>query len=210
MTLKPFALALVAAFSAAPVLAADAIYDEPSSYNEPPASTSSSGWTGAYVGIHAGMGSERSSPFSGDKEFVGGIQGGYNAELGGAVVGGELEYSHMGDTEVRVPGGDLKERHRVAAKAKVGMPMGETLLYGTAGMAMTSVRDGDNGIKGPDGWKPGYLLGLGVEQNLTGNVSAKVEYNYVRTPDVRSTDGVTNSETNVSDHTIKAGLNYKF
>src|SRR5690606_859465 len=123
----------------APVIAADLTYDEPT-YNEPPAASSSSGWTGAYVGIHAGMGSERSSPFSGDKEFVGGIQGGYNAELGGAVVGGELEYSHLGDTGVDVPGGELKERHRVAAKAKVGMPMGETLIYGTAGMAMTSIR----------------------------------------------------------------------
>ncbi|MBA3043280.1 MAG: outer membrane beta-barrel protein [Alphaproteobacteria bacterium] len=207
-TVKSFALVLTAAFATTPVIAADLTYNEPAPSYEEPAATSS-GFTGAYAGIHAGMSSERINPFSGDKEFMGGIQGGYNTEMGGAIVGGELEYSHLGDTEVDVPGGNLKERHRVAAKAKAGAALGETLLYGTAGMAMTSLRDGKN-VGGPDGWKPGYLLGVGVEQNLNANLSAKVEYNYVRTNDVRSFDGVTTSQTDISDHVIKGGVNYKF
>ena len=214
MNLKPFAWAMLAALSttaafSAPAFAADltSYSESPAAYEEPAAA--SSGWTGAYVGLHAGMGSEKMSPFSGDKEFMGGVQGGYNAEMGGAVVGGELEWSHMGDTEVDVRGGELRERHRVAAKAKVGAPLGDTLLYGTAGVAMTSLRDTDS-AEGPDGWKPGWLLGAGIEQNLNPNLSAKVEYNYVRTNDVRSFDGTTTSETDIGDHTIKAGVNYKF
>jgi len=207
-TLKPLALSLMAAFATAPVHAADLAYSEPAPSYEEPAETSS-GFTGAYAGIHAGMSSEKLNPFSGDKEFMGGIQGGYNTEYNGVIVGGELEYSHLGDTRVGVPGGKLVERHRLAAKAKAGAAMGETLLYGTAGMAMTSLRD-TGSAEGPDGWKPGYLLGVGVEQNLNANLSAKVEYNYVRTNDVRSFNGVSTSDTDISDHVIKGGLNYKF
>lgn len=207
-TVKSFALVLTAAFATTPVIAADLTYNEPAPSYEEPAATSS-GFTGAYAGIHAGMSSEKINPFSGDKEFMGGIQGGYNTEYNGVIVGGELEYSHLGDTRVGVPGGELVERHRLAAKAKAGAAMGETLLYGTAGMAMTSLRDGKN-AEGPDGWKPGYLLGVGVEQNLNANLSAKVEYNYVRTNDVRSFNGVSTSDTDISDHVIKGGVNYKF
>ncbi|GEO87148.1 MULTISPECIES: outer membrane protein [Alphaproteobacteria] len=207
-TVNSFALVLMAAFATTPALAADLAYSEPAPSYEAPAATPS-GFTGAYAGIHAGVSSDSGNPFDGDKEFMGGIQGGYNTEMGGAIVGGELEYSHLGDTKVGVPGGDLSERHRLALKAKAGMALGDTLLYGTAGMAMTSLRDGKN-VDGPDGWKPGYLLGLGVEQNLNANLSAKVEYNYVHTNDVRSFDGVSTSQTDVSDHVIKGGVNYKF
>lgn len=207
------ALAIIAATFTMPILtapafAADLIYSDPApAYSEQ--SIPSGGWSGAYVGLHAGMGSERVNPFSGDKEFMGGVQAGYNAEMGGAVVGGELELSHMGDTEVDVPGGELKERHRVAAKGKVGAPLGDTLVYGTAGVTMTSLRDTST-AEGPDGWKPGWLVGVGVEQKLNEQISGRVEYNYTRTGDVRSFDGTSTSESNVSDHTIKAGLNYKF
>lgn len=208
MNKKPFALAILAAFAASPVLAADLTYSDAPVYEEPSAAPSG-GWTGAYVGLHAGSASERVNPFSGNKEFMGGVQGGYNAEMNGFVVGGELELSHMGDVEVDVPGGDLKERYRLAAKAKAGAPIGDTLIYGTAGVAMTSLRDTST-AEGPDGWKPGWLLGAGIEQKFNQNVSGRVEYNYTRTGDVRSFDGVSTSETNVSDHTIKAGVNYNF
>ncbi|MBO3759977.1 porin family protein [Ciceribacter sp. L1K23] len=209
MTLKRVSLALAAAMASTSAFAADLTYSDPAPAYEEPAAASSGGFAGAYAGVHAGMSGEQINPFSGEKEFTGGIHGGYNAEMGGAIVGGELEYTHLSDTEVDVPGGELKERHRMALKAKAGMPMGETLIYGTAGATMTSIRDTTT-AEGPDGWKPGYLLGVGVEQNLNANISAKVEYNYVRTPDVRSFDGASTSTTNLSDHTIKGGLNYKF
>jgi len=209
MTVKPFALAVCATLATTPALAADLTYSDSPVYEEPSAA-SSGGWTGGYVGLHAGSASERVNPFSGDKEFMGGVQGGYNAEMNGFVVGGELELSHMGDVEVDVPGGDLRERHRLAAKAKAGMPLGDTLVYGTAGMAMTSLRDTGTAV-GPDGWKPGWLLGAGIEQKFNQNISGRVEYNYVKTNDVRSFNaGSGTSETNISDHTIKAGVNYRF
>ncbi len=204
---KSLVLALGAAFISGPVFAADLTnaYEAPS-YNEP--AEQSSGWTGGYVGLHAGTASRHGNPFSGDREFMGGVQGGYNMETNGFVVGGELGLSHMGDTEVRVPGGKLEERYRVTAKAKAGMPLGDTLVYGTAGASMTSMRDGT--AQGPDGWKPGWLVGAGVEHKFNQQVSGVVEYNYNHISDVRSSTGGAFSETNVKDHTIKAGVNYHF
>jgi outer membrane immunogenic protein len=208
---KPILLAIAAAFVSAPALsvsAADlASSYEPPAYNEP--AGTSSDWTGAYAGIHAGSANDDISPFSSGSKFMGGVHGGYNTEINGVVVGGELELSHMGDTKVDVRGGKLAERQRVAIKGKVGAPLGSTLIYGTAGAAMTNLRD-TSSAEGPDGWKPGYVIGAGVEQKITGNLSGRVEYNYTHTADVRSFNGVSTSESSIGDHTIKAGVNYKF
>jgi outer membrane immunogenic protein len=200
MRLKPLAAALVASLFTTPVWAADF-----NSYDQP-ASTS---WDGAYAGVHGGMASPNLNPFSGGKGLAVGGQAGYNTNVGGAVVGGEVEASYLGDSSVKVDGGRLKERHRLAAKGKVGAPIDQTLVYGTAGFAMTNFRD-NGGIAGPDGWKPGYLLGAGVEQKLTSNVSARVEYNYVITNDVRSFSQGVSSTRNLHDHTLKAGINLSF
>ncbi|AYD00806.1 outer membrane protein [Neorhizobium sp. NCHU2750] len=211
MSTKLFTLAAAAGIVSVSALSASAAdlanAYQPPAYNEPAPSTSD--WTGAYAGIHAGTNSDHSNPFKNGAKFSGGIHGGYNTEINGVVVGGELELSHLGDTKVNVGNGKLAERQRVALKAKVGAPLGSTLIYGTAGAAMTNLRD-SGGTEGPDGWKPGYVLGVGVEQKITGNLSGTLEYNYTHTADVRSFDGVDTHESSIGDHTIKAGVNYKF
>lgn len=61
----------------------------------------------------------------------------------------------------------------------------ETLIYGTAGSTVTSLRDGDN-VVGPDGMKEGYLLGAGIEH--TSSISrfrARSSTTHVATNDVR-------------------------
>jgi outer membrane immunogenic protein len=212
MTMKRFALA-IATLSAAPLLATAAgaadltpAYEAPT-YSEPAAA--SSDWNGAYVGVHGGLASPKLNPFASGKGVAAGAHAGYNADVGGAILGGEVEASYMGDTEIKVNGGELKERHRLAAKVKAGAPLGQTLIYGTAGLAMTNFRD-NGGVSGPDGWKPGFLVGAGVEQKLTGNISARVEYNYTATNEVRSFSNGIASEKDLHDHSVKAGLNYKF
>jgi outer membrane immunogenic protein len=213
MTFKPLAIAASAAFLlpvlSVPLLAADLTnnYAEPPAYSEPAAATSD--WSGPYVGVHGGVTSPKINPFAGGKGMNLGVHGGYNADLGGAVVGGELDYSYLGDANVKVSGGRLSERHRLAAKAKAGVPLDQTLVYATGGLAMTNFRDkGD--VSGPDGWKPGLLLGAGVEHKLTSNISARVEYDYVMTSGVRSYTNGSGSKRDVSDHSVTAGVNYKF
>lgn len=213
MIMKPLVLAastafLLGSFASAPLRAADltSSYAEPPAYNEPAASTD---WTGAYAGVHGGVTSPKINPFDGGKGLNLGVHGGYNADVGGAVVGGELDYSYLGDADVHVSNGRLNERHRIAAKVKAGVPLDQTLIYGTGGLAMTNFRD-NGATSGPDGWKPGLLLGAGIEHKLTGNISARVEYDYVMTSDVRSFTGGVESKRDVHDHSITAGIDYKF
>lgn len=213
MNKSPLALAFVAtlvsttSFAALASAADLTSYQAPPSYNEPV--STGSNWTGAYVGAHGGVASRKLDLFSGGNGGIVGLQGGYNADVGGMVVGGEGEVSYLGDTEVKVNGGSLKERHRLAVKGKAGMPLDQTLVYGTAGVAMTNMRD-NGAVTGPDGWKPGYIVGAGIEQKLNEKISAKVEYNYTSTPNVRSTVSGVSSEKDVSDHAVRLGLNYKF
>ncbi len=215
MNVKPFALAMIAAFATTPVVATGALaadltsYSEPPSYEEPAATNS--GWGGAYVGADLGMSSRKLSPFDGDKGLVVGAHAGYNVDLDSGVVGGEIEASHLGNVKTRVPGGNIREQGRVAAKAKagIGVNQNQTLVYGTAGVALTSFDD-RGGTDGPDGWKPGWLVGAGVEHKLSDNVSARFEYNYARTNDVRSTTAGATSRTDIRDHVLKAGVNYHF
>lgn len=212
MIKKPLALAIVASLTAPFATIAHAAdltsYQEPPAYNEPAAARSGN-WDGAYVGAHGGFVSRRLNPFKGGKGVAAGVQGGYQADVGGVVIGGEGELSYLGDAEVKVNRGTLEERHRLGLKAKAGVPLDQTLLYGTAGMAMTNFRD-NGGVSGPDGWKAGYIVGAGIEQKFNDKISAKVEYNYTGTPNVRTFAGGVASEQDVHDHTVKAGVNYKF
>jgi outer membrane immunogenic protein len=203
---KSFASLLLVVLAATPALSADlGSYEAPPSYNE----ETSTSWTGAYVGGHAGVAMPRANPFKSGKGLALGGQAGYDYDLGSVVIGGEVEITHLGDTEVKVPNGHLKERWRAAAKAKAGVKLDQTLVYGTAGLTVTSLRD-SNGVTGPDGMKEGYLLGAGVEHRFTPKVSAKVEYDYVATDDVRTFSAGRSSHTDLSDHVIKGGVNYRF
>lgn len=169
---------------------------------------SSFSWNGAYIGAHGGIASPKFSPLASGRGLTGGFQAGYNYQLGAGVVGAELEASYLGN-DVRVPDGQLREHLRGAAKVKAGMALDRTLLYGTAGLTATKFKNG-NGVTGPDGWKPGYLIGVGLEQSFGGGLSAKLEYNYVNTGNVTATTFSGTSKTDVSDHVVKGGLNYRF
>ncbi|WP_164737620.1 outer membrane protein [Rhizobium fabae] len=166
-------------------------------------------WSGAYVGGHAGVASSRLNPFSNGKGLAAGAQAGYNFQFGSAVLGAELEGTYMGGTDQSVRGGNLDEQWRLAAKAKAGMSLDKTLVYGTAGYTRTKFENGSNVRRGP-GWEGGYLVGGGVEQAFGNGLSAKLEYNYVMTPDVKTTTNAGTTRTDIDSHVIKAGINLRF
>ena len=176
------------------------------SYNDPPAFQ----WSGAYVGVHGGTAfTGMPNPFAGRNGFSGGVQAGYNQQMGPAVLGAEIEGSYLGGAEHDVQGGKIKEKWRGAAKAKAGLSFDQTLLFGTGGVALTKFDKSDN-VSSADGWKVGYLLGAGIEQGFAGGLSAKVEYDYVRTPGVETTSALGTSKTTIGSHELKAGINYRF
>lgn len=194
-------------------MAAGASAADFSGYDAPPAQPyeqpQAFKWEGAYVGAHGGITSPRFNPFDDGRGLTAGVQAGYNFQVGSGVLGAELEGSYLGNAEVGVPGGKLEERFRGAAKAKAGLSFDRTLVYGTAGLTMTKFR-GDRGVSGPGGWDQGYLIGGGIEHGFAGGLSAKIEYNYVMTNDVKTSAGGSSSKTDLDDHVIKTGLNYRF
>ncbi|MEI2297325.1 outer membrane protein [Ensifer sp. MJa1] len=74
---------------------------------------------------------------------------------------------------------------------------------------MTNYKKGGD-VKNDVDFKGGYLLGAGVEQAFAGGLSAKIEYNYIMTPDVRTSTASGSSEKDINSHVIKAGVNMRF
>lgn len=175
-------------------------------YNDPPAFQ----WSGAYVGVHGGTAfTKMPNPFAGRNGWSGGLQAGYNIQTGPAVFGAELEGSYLGGAEHNVEGGKIKEKWRAAAKAKAGLAFDQTLVFGTAGVAMTTF-DKAGGVRDTDSRKLGYLVGAGVEQAFAGGLSAKIEYDYIRTPNVETRSAFGTAKTGIGSQELKAGINYRF
>lgn len=185
--------------------AADYSNYAPPAYQDAPAYK----WQGAYIGAHGGLASPKANPFASGKGFAGGGQIGYNFQFGPAVIGAELEGTYMGNAKVKTDTGRIEERLRGAAKARARLSFDQTLVYGTAGMTMTKFANSDT-TKVASGYKQGYLIGGGLEHAFAGGLSTKVEYNYVMTDGVKTATATSNDKSNIRDHVIKAGLNYRF
>ncbi|WP_246691312.1 MULTISPECIES: hypothetical protein [unclassified Mesorhizobium] len=74
---------------------------------------------------------------------------------------------------------------------------------------MTTFEKG-GGLRDTDSRKLGYLVGGGVEQAFAGGLSAKIEYNYIRTPDVETRSAFGTEKTGIGSQELKAGINYRF
>ena len=53
-------------------------------------------------------------------------------------------------------------------------------------------------------------MGAGIEQVFSDTVSFKVEYNYVRTPGLKTRSSLGHGKEDIGSHALKAGLNYRF
>ncbi len=198
------AVSVVGLGVAASATAADLTFT-PQAYQASPAFS----FDGAYVGVHGGMASRSPNPFSDGRGLAAGAQAGYNFQVGPGILGAEVEGSYLGDAEQKVRGGTIGEKWRLSAKAKAGVAFDKTLVYGTAGYAMTKFEAG-KGVRRDSDWKGGYLVGGGLEHAFAGGLSAKMEYNYVITPDVKTRSASGTGKTDIDSHVIKAGLNLRF
>lgn len=184
-------------------------------------------WTGFYIGPHIGYGWDRLSG-GGDERtasgFLGGVQAGYNYQIGRFVIGIEGEYS-WSDVKFDEPlfGGTLtlKNDYFATAAARLGYAFDRSLVYGKLGAAWTRDKwDGDDGAGGTvtgTANRTGWLFGVGYEYAFWDNFSVKVEYNYMHFPSVTPTltttgtltvEGTTDVKADVQ--LVKVGLNYRF
>lgn len=188
-----------------PATAADA---QDSRWSEPYAPASD--WTGFYAGIHGGLAPSEFPNIFKESSLLGGVQAGYTMQLGPAVVGAELEGTYARGIVHSVGNGELEQNWSGAAKVRGGLALGGTLVYGTAGYSVARL-DAGNNVTSDDKWVGGVLWGAGLEQSFGNGLSARVEYTQTRFNDVDSTlTGNIHRTDDLTNHAVKAGLNFRF
>jgi outer membrane immunogenic protein len=165
-------------------------------------------WTGFYIGGHVGgaFGGDNNilAPGGNDGRFMGGGQIGYDTQFSpNWVFGVEANYSFL-DT-----GSAFANRGLGSVTGRVGYTWGPSLLYVKGGYAWADSRF-TNGFGG-DGGRDGYTVGGGLEYLFSQNWSGKIEYQYYDFGTVNAfTPTVAVVGFRNDEHTIKAGLNYRF
>jgi opacity protein-like surface antigen len=202
-----------------------------------PADTAPPLWTGFYIGVHGGGGwgnTQLSDPsFTTAFEAVSfqssgalaGAQLGANWQFGNVVVGGELDasWANINGTaaqDPRFPGFvqfSTQFRALATGTGRLGYAFGNFLPYAKAGVAWANIDM--NGIIAAPGQNPtdvnhqrtGLTAGAGLEWALLGNLSAKVEYDFLYFGDASiSLGGKGPDNVDHSLHVLKAGLNWRF
>src|ERR1700683_2717226 len=158
--------------------------------------------------------------------YLGGVQGGADYQFGNNwVIGIEAEYSWLanGNSGVTFPAGTVVATNSDqlgSVTGRLGYSFGPTLLYAKGGYAWKD-NDNINVVSGgapaaftPDGsHKDGYTVGAGLEYMFAPSWSAKLEYQYYNFGSSTFTGGpaeIVGARFNSDEHTIKAGLNYRF
>src|SRR4051812_27152141 len=193
---------------AAPPVAAD---KAPRPYTKAPAyqaaATPIYNWTGFYIGGHVG------GAFASDNKLVGGGSGG--TVMGGGQIGYDTQFAPKwgfgieANYSFKDTSSAFANRGLGSVTGRLGYTWGPTLLYAKGGYAWADSRF-TNGFSG-DGGRDGYTVGGGLEYLFTQNWSGKIEYQYYDFGNVTyftpafAVGGFKNDE-----HTIKAGLNYRF
>lgn len=190
------------------------------------------GWQGGYAGLSLGYG------FQGDDRFglhdsatdaslgnIGTLKGsgaeaglrlGYRWQAGTWVFGPELGYTGT-RVEDRVTGTAAAVEHTgkssveglLALRWKTGVDLGDTLVYGTAGLGRAKVDYSLDGASG-DFTTNAYVLGLGIERRLNDRWSLTGEYEYVGLGKTGRDFGALRTEATPSYHSLSVGLNFRF
>ena len=193
-------------------------------------------WTGFYLGGHAGVLAGQThvrdpagAPlFGGDVAtpgFVAGLQAGYDRQFApNWLVGGEGQYSWLGSNQLHAvfPGVlvyNNNQRGLGSITGRVGYTWGPGLAYIKGGYAYSDNRETLTFAGVPIAFTldhthtNGYTIGAGVEYMFAQNFSAKLEYQYYdfgRSAFVAPIAFVPFGAFRVDEHTVKAGLNYRF
>jgi outer membrane immunogenic protein len=213
---------------AAPAVAADLParpYTKAPAYTAPAAVYN---WTGFYIGGHLGGSFGGNNSIQGsDGRFLGGVQGGADYQFApNWVIGAEAQYSWLGNnnTGVLFPGsGSLvtaNSNQLGSVTGRFGYTWGPALLYAKGGYAWKDNNNLGVSIAGvPQAFavtgnhRDGYTVGGGLEYMFAPNWSAKVEYQYYNFGSTTFTAGpadVIGARFRDDEHTVKAGLNYRF
>lgn len=203
-------------------------------------------WSGLYIGGHIGYGyaeadvTDRtilggvnltSTQRIESEGFLGGVQAGWNYQIGRFVLGAEADYSFAdikGDVTTTIAGVDVSRSSNVTwiatATARLGYAWDRVMVYSKLGAAFAEfdytnnlVQNGASVLNATASeTRVGFTVGTGIEWAFAGGWSAKAEYNYMdfgrKSVDFgAATDGTPiNVDVDQRIQVIKAGVNYRF
>jgi outer membrane immunogenic protein len=225
-------VALIALGATAPALAAD-MAARPYTKAAPAYMAPIYNWTGFYIGGHVGGAFQGDNGFTGvnnnnnDGRFLGGLQVGADYQFAQSwVLGIEGQYSWLGNNNNNVAFTGLGAgyvyndnlRGLGSVTGRLGYTWGPALLYVKGGYAYADYNQSLTllGAATPfaiNRRHDGYTVGAGLEYMFAQNWSGKIEYQYYdfgRTTFVTPPVLVGFGSTRTDEHTIKAGLNYRF
>jgi high affinity Mn2+ porin len=191
-------------------------------------------WSGFYLGGHVGYGDGSlgpgTNPLPEQAAFfphtvtglIGGYQAGYNRQFSNNVVLGieaDASFSSPVDLPRRAPATfNTTIDYTGTLRGRAGYSFGAWMPYLTGGFAWghshININDGGREIlSSPGQYHTGWTVGAGAEFALSGNWSAKLEYDYIDlSRRMYGLGGFGLPDTNADPriHLIKLGLNYRF
>jgi outer membrane immunogenic protein len=225
-------VALIALGATVPALAAD-LAARPYTKAPPAVYAPIYNWTGFYIGGHIGGAFSGDNGFAGttngsdDGRFLGGLQIGADYQFApNWVIGIEAQWSWLGNNNNGVafggPGGFVynnDQRGLGSVTGRIGYTWGPALLYVKGGYAYSDYDDSLTSFGAPTAFAldgshhDGYTVGAGLEYMFAQNWSGKIEYQYYDfgktnfvAPVVLNGFGSSRND----EHTVKAGINYRF
>jgi outer membrane immunogenic protein len=237
------------------------------SFSAPAFAQDSNSWTGLYLGLNAGGSwSNSSAHFSADAgngavvippgdiaaingatfhnsndfRFSGGIEGGYNYQMGNILLGVETDFDLLDVKQIKSltfpstaliqPPINVTITDRLTTdwmwtvRPRIGWAGGPWLIYFTGGLAYSSLKfttsyndtAGNAGSIEADRTKTGWTIGGGAAYQLTQNWSVKGEYLYADLGTARASVTLPNgyatltSTAKPSVHIFRFGVDYKF
>jgi outer membrane immunogenic protein len=166
-------------------------------------------WQGPYAGVNLGYQWGQVANASNDPSgVVGGLQTGYNWQIGAFVFGGETDLQ-LSDADDRFARWKFSNPWFGTLRARAGFAMNNLLFYGTVGLAYGTLT-AQNVATGVFESRTGTGLagGLGVEIALTGNWTAKAEYLYANLGDRSFV--LTGTTHGIESSLLRVGVNYRF
>lgn len=220
------ALGFVLVALSGPAHAADLGGDNRGSFKDEAPFNPRFNWTGGYLGAQLGYGWAETDASStpGPQTYgydndgaVGGLHAGFNLQNQTFVYGVEadIDFADLDGSGVGSLGGVTHQTEINwigSLRARLGFAADRTLFYVTGGWAFGEVDVSLAGTSvGSDSEvRHGWVLGGGVEQAVTNNVTARLEYRYVDLGDENFSTGLATESSDVTVQSLRAGISWKF
>jgi len=195
--------------AAAADLSEDAALFASPQYNSAEMSVAGDDWTGFYVGAH--LGGITSNDFSEtNSAWSGGVQAGYLQQFENLVLGAEIAASLHDELSYELsPTAGLQQEWSVNVTGRAGMALGQTLIYGLAGLSLAEL-DPTGATTSASDNHVGAVFGAGVEQALGNGWSVRAEYQQTTYWDIASSVGDVGRTDDLTNHAVTVGVNYRF